>query len=180
MDRDHEVAVDAEARERRLRARAGGRPVDAARARRRRPRKSAKLNSGDIVAITGGPTSAGGYVWHRVTGPVREWGVVGSVQRDVWIATRKDDHEIRLGRPGTEHRNRPRGDRQARHRRRGDRRDREHRLRAASRAFSPDGDGYKDTLRLSWVNGRDLDALELRLIDRTGRWPAWCRSPAGA
>ena len=38
----------------------------------------------------------------------------------------------------------------------------------ASRAFSPDGDGYKDTLRLSWVNGRDLDALELRLIDPDG------------
>ena len=38
----------------------------------------------------------------------------------------------------------------------------------ASRAFSPDGDGYKDTLRLSWVNARALDALELRL-DRPGR-----------
>ena len=130
--------------------------------------KVGELNSGDIVAITGGPTSAGGYVWHRVTGPVREWGVVGSVQRDVWIATRKDTTKFVSAAPAPNTAT----------------------VRAvigklgigdtgiaatantasglASRAFSPDGDGYKDTLRLSWVNGRDLDALELRLIDPDG------------
>jgi chitinase len=130
--------------------------------------KVGELDSGDIVAITGGPVSAGGYVWRRVTGPVREWGVVGSVQRDVWIATKKDTTKFVTAAPAPNTAT----------------------VRAvigrlgigdagigatantatglASRAFSPDGDGYKDTLRISWVNGRDLDALELRLIDTDG------------
>ena len=130
--------------------------------------KVGELNGGDIVAITGGPTSAGGYVWHRVTGPVREWGVVGSVLRDVWVATKKDTTKFVTAAPAPNTAT----------------------VRAvigrlgigeagiaatantasglASRAFSPDGDGYKDTLRLSWVNARDLDGLELRLIDPDG------------
>ena len=98
-----------------------------ARARRRRPRRSATLNSGDIVAITGGPTSSGGYVWHRVTGPIQRVGDRG--QRPARRVDRDEEghDEIRHGGSGTEHRDGPRRHRHARHRRSGDRRDREHR-----------------------------------------------------
>jgi len=130
--------------------------------------KVGELNSGDIVAITGGPTSAGGYVWHRVTGPIREWGIVGSVQRDVWIATKKDTTKfvtaapapntatvravigkLGIGEAGTAATTNTAS-------------------ALASRAFSPDGDGYKDTLRITWVNARELDSLELRLFEPDG------------
>ena len=82
-----------------------------------------------------------------MTGPIHEWGVVGSVQRDVWIATQEDTTKFVSAAPAPNTAT----------------------VRAvigklgigeagiaatantasglASRAFSPDGDGYKDTLR---------------------------------
>ena len=46
----------------------------------------AGLDSGAIVAITGGPVSADGYTWYEVTAPVTEWGPVSDVQVAVWVA----------------------------------------------------------------------------------------------
>jgi spore germination protein YaaH len=42
--------------------------------------------SGTIVAITGGPVSADGYTWYRVTIPIDEWAPVSGVRTDVWVA----------------------------------------------------------------------------------------------
>ncbi|MBI2777588.1 MAG: SH3 domain-containing protein, partial [Chloroflexi bacterium] len=44
------------------------------------------LNSGDVVAFTGGPASADGYTWYQVTAPVRQWSPVDPVQVGSWVA----------------------------------------------------------------------------------------------
>ena len=162
----HEVAVVAEARERWLRARPGRRPVHAEEPSTTSS-KVGELNSGDVwrsQAVRRPPVATLAPRDRTAAGV----GGRRSVQRDVWIATRKDTTKFvsaapapntatvraMIGKLGIGHAgiaataNTASG--------------------LASRAFSPDGDGYKDTLRLSWVNGRDLDALELRLIDPDG------------
>ena len=130
--------------------------------------KVGEVRTGDILAITGGPTSSGGYTWYRVTGPVHEWGIVGSVHKDVWVAARNASStfvkaapapntatvravigKLGLGEAGTAAiANTASG--------------------VTSRSFSPDGDGYKDTLRISWVNRRALGFLELRVFTQDG------------
>ncbi len=44
------------------------------------------LNTGDIVAITGGPASADGYTWYQVSAPIRQWSPVDAVQVGAWVA----------------------------------------------------------------------------------------------
>ena len=44
------------------------------------------LHAGDVVRLTGGPTTANGYTWYEVTGPLREWGPVSEPMSDVWVA----------------------------------------------------------------------------------------------
>ena len=130
--------------------------------------KVGEVNTGDVLSVTGGPTSSGGYTWYRVTGPVHEWGIVGSVHKNVWVAARNSTTtfvkaapapntatvhavigKLGLGEAGTKAiANTASG--------------------VTSRSFSPDGDGYKDTLRISWVNGRALASLELRVFKQDG------------
>jgi spore germination protein YaaH len=43
--------------------------------------------AGTILAITGGPVSADGYTWYRVTLPIGEWAPVAGVRTDVWVAS---------------------------------------------------------------------------------------------
>jgi flagellar hook assembly protein FlgD len=103
-----------------------------------------------------------------VTGPVREWGIVGSVHKNVWVAVRNSSSTFVKAAPAPNTAN----------------------VRAvigkfgigeagtdaiantasgwASRSFSPEGDGYKDTLTISWVNERALDSLELCLFRTDG------------
>jgi spore germination protein YaaH/flagellar hook assembly protein FlgD len=114
-----------------------------------------RLDAGTIVAVTGGPVSEDGWTWYEVTQPVREWGPVSFVERGVWIAAHSssvthvvpsrapNSTRVSAGLVGLEV-----GD-------------------AAGRAFSPNGDGSRDTLRLRWTNAQPLDALELRVL-RTG------------
>src|SRR5207245_3738041 len=45
------------------------------------------LSAGTIVALTGGPVSAGGYTWYEVTSPVTEWPSVRQTDQGSWIAT---------------------------------------------------------------------------------------------
>ena len=45
------------------------------------------MNSGTLVAITGGPVVAGGYTWFQVTEPIVEWGAVSPVLTGVWVAS---------------------------------------------------------------------------------------------
>ena len=42
--------------------------------------------AGTILAVTGGPVSADGYTWYKVTLPIAEWAPVAGVQTDVWVA----------------------------------------------------------------------------------------------
>ncbi len=46
----------------------------------------ASLDTGALVAITGGPVTAGGYTWYQVTEPIREWPPVSPVLVGVWVA----------------------------------------------------------------------------------------------
>jgi spore germination protein YaaH/flagellar hook assembly protein FlgD len=133
--------------------------------------KAAKVgtaDSGDLLALTGGPVTSGGYTWFLVNGPVHEWGIVGSVTKNAWVAARNattrfvkaaagpnsttvrpviaklglgPDGAAAIGTSATD---------------------------AASRSFSPDGDGVKDSLRVSWTSARAMGALELRIFDADG------------
>jgi flagellar hook assembly protein FlgD len=49
--------------------------------------KVASVNAGAIVAITGGPVTAGGYTWYQVSEPIREWNAVSPVLDGVWVAS---------------------------------------------------------------------------------------------
>jgi spore germination protein YaaH len=44
--------------------------------------------SGTVLAITGGPVSAGGYTWYKATLPIAEWAPIAGVRTDVWVAAR--------------------------------------------------------------------------------------------
>ena len=44
------------------------------------------VEAGTILAITGGPVSAEGYAWFKVTLPITEWAPVAGVTTDVWVA----------------------------------------------------------------------------------------------
>ena len=50
----------------------------------------ASLNTGALVAITGGPVTAGGFTWYQVTEPIREWPAVSPVLVGVWVAAGSD------------------------------------------------------------------------------------------
>ncbi|MDQ3870557.1 MAG: glycosyl hydrolase family 18 protein, partial [Chloroflexota bacterium] len=133
------------------------------------------LAAGDIVAVTGGPSSGEGYIWYQVTAPLREWAPVGwSVQRGVWVAagsgtssylvaaqapnSTKVDAYIRRVAAGAV--------------------DTVTLTGASSStpqpsgpdAFSPNGDGAMDALRVTYTLASSLDNLTLRvyrLSDRT-------------
>ncbi len=46
------------------------------------------IGSGTMLAITGGPVSASGYTWYKVTLPITEWAPIADVRSDVWVASR--------------------------------------------------------------------------------------------
>jgi spore germination protein YaaH/flagellar hook assembly protein FlgD len=127
------------------------------------------VDAGTIVAVTGGPVVADGYTWWEVTQPIREWGPVSFVERGVWVAgsnatmrfvgayrapnsTTVDaglrDFGFGLGTPadsvGTSAGAR------------------------AARAFSPNGDGSDDVLRIRWTSAVALDGLTLKVFRADG------------
>jgi spore germination protein YaaH/flagellar hook assembly protein FlgD len=132
------------------------------------------LAAGDLVTLTGGPVEADGYTWYQAAGPLREWGnVAWTTQQGMWIAagdgteqyitaaqspnaTTIDADIIRLG-AGAVH---------------------EASLTSATstgtstsgiRAFSPNGDGTLDALRLTYTLTRPLDTLALRAYRLSSR-----------
>ena len=45
-----------------------------------------ELSLGDVVAITGGPVSADGYNWYRISGPLSSWAPTRPVRSGNWVA----------------------------------------------------------------------------------------------
>ena len=126
----------------------------------------ATLAAGDVVAVTGGLVSADGYAWYQVSGPLDEWGTIGFVRSDVWVAA--SGGGTTLLRPvGGPHTTRVQaGIREVAFNGGG----------AASigsagaswRAVSPNGDGSGDRLRIDWNNRRDFETIELRVLRSDG------------
>jgi spore germination protein YaaH/flagellar hook assembly protein FlgD len=132
------------------------------------------LTSGDVVALTGGPVEADGFTWYQATGPLHEWGnVAWTTQQGMWLAagngtdqylqaaqspnaTTIDADITGLG-AGAVH---------------------EASLTSATstgtstsgtRAFSPNGDGFFDALRLTYTLTRPLETLDLRAYRLSSR-----------
>lgn len=126
----------------------------------------ASANPGDLLAITGGPVAADGYTWYEVSGPLSSWGSVGFTQVGAWAAAGSggaaylvpapapNATRVSAGIAGLSFAGAgaaslgPAG--------------------AAVRSVSPNGDGWGDTLRLSWTNGVPLDSLSLRVLRTDG------------
>jgi hypothetical protein len=50
--------------------------------------KVATLPGGSVLAIIGGPVSADGLTWYKVTGPLAAWNTVAFTRSGVWVAVR--------------------------------------------------------------------------------------------
>jgi hypothetical protein len=126
------------------------------------------VNSGNLVAITGGPVRADGSTWYRIDGALRDWPASTTTHQDAWIAASTDGTDTVVPAPGP-HQTRVAG--QLTGLTFGD-------TGAASigpaaaarkhRSFSPNGDGRYDKLKLRWTNQVDLDTLELRVYRSDG------------
>ncbi len=130
--------------------------------------KLGTVDTGTIVAVTGGPVTADGYVWWQVTQPVLEWGTVTFAEVGVWMASgpvatpsgyigayrapnsTTVDAGIRslgfngLGAASLGVAN------------------------AGSRFVSPNGDGDHDTVQLDWQTTVALSTLQLRVYRSDG------------
>ena len=125
--------------------------------------KVGTLNAGDVVAITAGPTTAGGYTWYRVTGPLAQWGVVSGASKNVWVATRSATENWVVAAPAPNSTTV-----KAVIGKLGVRTTGTTWTGAPGRAFSPNGDGVRDTVQLTWTNAVALDSLELRVFRANG------------
>ena len=130
--------------------------------------KLGTVDAGTVVAVTGGPTTADGYVWWQVTQPVLEWGTVTFAEAGVWmasgpVATSSDyigayrppnsttvSAALRvtgfngLGSGGLGAAN------------------------SSQRVVSPNGDGDHDTIRLDWTSTVTVSTLQLRILRSDG------------
>jgi hypothetical protein len=132
--------------------------------------KLGSATSGDVFAITGGPSSADGYTWYRVSGPISTWQPAGYVRTDAWIAVSGNGSEnvvaipapnsttvqatlsrVTFGSASGPPASTGTGP-----------------TAMGNRSFSPNGDGSKDGLSIRWTNGRALDALALQVFGPDG------------
>ncbi len=49
--------------------------------------KLGTIDTGTVIAITGGPITADGYTWWQVTEPIHEWAPVSFAEAGVWVAS---------------------------------------------------------------------------------------------
>src|SRR4051794_36680659 len=127
------------------------------------------IKAGTVVAVTRGPVKADGYTWYEVTQPIREWTSVGFVERGVWVAVAKgaSRYVVAAGAPNATIVNAgirgldfgasgsPSGLGTAT-------------AATAARAFSPDGDGSEDGIRLRWTNGVAMRSMRLNVLRLNG------------
>jgi spore germination protein YaaH/flagellar hook assembly protein FlgD len=129
------------------------------------------LNLGDIVAIREGPRAAEGYQWYRVVARVREWSPFSAATlEDVWVAGGSDTtpflaaaqapnatavdaviSDLTAAGLGTFAAATAAG------------------LVQPPRAFSPNGDGTLDMLRLTYQLDRPVDSMELHVYRSSDR-----------
>jgi spore germination protein YaaH/flagellar hook assembly protein FlgD len=130
--------------------------------------KLGTLAAGTIVALTRGPVSADGFTWYEVTEPIREWAPVSFVERGVWLAAKSSsDTYVKAYRAPNSTlvdagiRRLDFGPGPARAVGAGA-------AQVALRAFSPDGDGSGDAMRLRWTNAQAMDSMTLRVYRTNG------------
>ncbi|HET7678364.1 MAG TPA: glycosyl hydrolase family 18 protein [Candidatus Limnocylindrales bacterium] len=131
------------------------------------------LASGNLVAILDGPRAADGYTWYLVDGPLSEWAPVSSATKRGWVAVsdgstafvvaaqspnatlvRAELSGLTMGPVASAT------------------------LRSASsladpvngpHAFSPNGDGLRDALRINYHLSHTMDSLTLRVYRASDR-----------
>ncbi len=131
--------------------------------------RQATVSAGAMFAITGGPVTADGCTWWEVTGPLYDWPPTGAVRNDVWVASACGGstymeaaqapnatrvlagiRSVAFG-GGTAAQS-VGADGAAR----------------ATRSFSPNADGSRDLLAISWNNRRAFDSMTLNLLRTDG------------
>jgi hypothetical protein len=130
--------------------------------------KLGTVDTGTIVAVTGGPITADGYVWWQVTQPVLEWGTVTFSEAGVWMASgpvaTPSDYIGAYRAPNSTTVS-------AAIRVTGFNGLGSNSLGAANgaqRFVSPNSAGDHDTIRLDWASTVTLDALMLRILRSDG------------
>ncbi|MET1231553.1 MAG: FlgD immunoglobulin-like domain containing protein [Candidatus Limnocylindrales bacterium] len=147
-------------------------------------RKVGKAAEGARLRIVGGPRSKDGYTWHKVVGPLKEWGPVATSTRSgAWVATRSGSgaqvkvvpapntttldvlvDDLGIGAVDTI---------------------RATKATSAGRpstlpaAFSPSGDKARDGLRIAYRLDASLDALTLRILRQADGAPVGSRALPG-
>ena len=130
--------------------------------------KLGTVDAGTVVAVTGGPTTADGYVWWQVTQPVLEWGTVTFAEAGVWMASgpvaAASDYIGAYRAPNsttvsaalrvTGFNGLGSGSLGA--------------ANSSQRVVSPNGDGDHDTIRLDWTSTVTVSTLQLRILRNNG------------
>ncbi len=130
--------------------------------------KLGTVDTGTIVAVTGGPITADGYVWWQVTQPVLEWGTVTFAEVGVWMASgleatpsgyigayrAPNSTTVAAALRITGFNGLGSGSLGAGN--------------SARRVVSPNGDGDRDAIRLDWTSTVTLSALHLRILRSDG------------
>jgi spore germination protein YaaH len=119
------------------------------------------LAAGDVLAITGGPISADGYTWYRVTGPLHEWQSVGFTQIGGWVAASGQGSVFLAARGAPNATSVSAGISDFSFAGAGPASIGTSVTATVARAFSPNGDGREDGLRIDWTNRRSFDSLNL-------------------
>lgn len=129
-------------------------------------KRVATARAGDVFLVTSGPRSAGGASWVQVTGPLTEWPVVSTVRTKAWLAVKQGRTTLAVPtrRPsatviaagfagyafdgvgpaslGSD--------------------------AVARRAFSPTGDGSRDTLAVSWTARSAMTSVSATVLRPDG------------
>ncbi|HUQ78237.1 MAG TPA: glycosyl hydrolase family 18 protein [Patescibacteria group bacterium] len=130
--------------------------------------KVGTFSTGDLVAVVGGPTTADGYTWFQVRGPLTEWTAVNPTGSAVWVATGTSSSpwlssvkapnatrvtaaigDLAFGSAGADTLGATAP-------------------AAAARTFSPNGDGTRDRLAIHWTNDRPFSSLVLKVFRADG------------
>jgi spore germination protein YaaH len=115
------------------------------------------VNTGDIVAVTGGPVDADGYTWYEVTAPIAQWGPVDPAETGVWLAGGSSSVTYVTPRMPI---NATTVDAVIRNLKVGS---------GGQRLVTPNADGLTDTIAISWVATTALDALALHVWSAGGK-----------